>query len=152
MRKIVALLLVLVMVLALLVLLNVIGVSASTYMAGESDIEYVKEDLTEYETGESDVEYVKEDLTEYEIEQFVVEALYDEIDSKFSMADAGSCRYDINKTEEKGNYVYVYGTVWLYDKYGQLTTGFFDNSGSSMRSFEVIIHQDGYIKDCEIGS
>lgn len=118
----------------LLVLLNVIGFSACTETKEESDVEY------------ANVEYTEEDL----IEQFVVEALYDEIDGKFPNADAGSCRYDINKIEEKGEYIYVYGTVWLYDKYGNLTGGYNDGSGSMHRSYEVIIHQNGYIEDCYI--
>lgn len=108
-----------------LLLLNVIGLSACSDLTGG--------------------------LTEYEIEQFVVEALYDEIDSTFPDADAGSCRYKINKTDEKGDFIYVYGTVMLYDKYGKQTTGWSnDRSVPRQRTYEVIIHQNGYIKDCDI--
>lgn len=98
------------------------------------------------------VNVVEEDdeLTEEECEAIVVNALYDEISSKYDTADAGSCRYKINSTEEKGDYTYVYGTVTLYDKYGQLTTGWVDGSGSYNRSFEVKISSSGSAVSCDI--
>ena len=36
----------------------------------------------------------------------------------------------------------VYGTVRLYDKYGKLTTGYYDGSGSYTRSFKITINGD----------
>lgn len=102
------------------------------------------------ETTEAPAPTVVEGFTEEEIEAFVVIALFEEIDSKFDTADAGSCRYEIASMEKKGQYVYVYGSVDLYDKYGKFTTGWRDGSGTPYRRFEVVIHQSGYVYDCEV--
>lgn len=81
----------------------------------------------------------------------VATALRDEIGSKYDTADPDSCRYDINKQEEQGNYTYVYGSVTLYDKYGKLTTGWMDDSGTPYRSYTVKINNStGDVVSCEI--
>ena len=81
----------------------------------------------------------------------VATALRDEIGSKYDTADPDSCRYDINKKEEQGNYTYVYGSVTLYDKYGKLTTGWRDDSGTPYRSYTVKINNStGDVVSCEI--
>lgn len=85
-------------------------------------------------------------LTDSQIESATVEALIKLIKNKYKAADAGSCRYSINKVtqDRKGDYI-VYGTVTLYDKYGKLTTGHHDGSGSYTRSFEIKINGEmGY--------
>ena len=93
----------------------------------------------------------EDELTDDEIESSVVDALYDEIDSYYDTADAGSCKYSINKKEEKNGYIYVYGSVTLYDKYGKLTSGWYDGSGTPFRSFTVKINSDtGRVSNCEI--
>lgn len=79
-------------------------------------------------------------LTENLKEAMVASALMSEVRSKFPIADAGSTRYKINKTEQKSGYTIVYGTLHLYDKYGKATTGRSDGSGSYTRSFEVKIN------------
>ena len=80
-------------------------------------------------------------LTDSQIESATVEALLKLIKKKYDAADPESCRYSINKVTQnsKGDYV-VYGTVVLYDKYGKLTTGHYDGSGSYTRSFEIKIN------------
>ncbi len=81
----------------------------------------------------------------------VATALRDEIGSKYDTADPDSCRYDINKQEEQGNFTYVYGSVTLYDKYGKLTTGWRDDSGTPYRSYTVKINNStGKAVSCEI--
>lgn len=81
----------------------------------------------------------------------VAQALRDEIGSKYDTADPDSCRYDINKQEEQGNYTYVYGSVTLYDKYGELTTGWVDDSGTPFRTYTVKINNStGDVASCEI--
>lgn len=102
------------------------------------------------EATEAPAPTVVEGFTEEEIEAFVVNALFNEIDSKYDTADAGSCRYEIASMEKKGQYVYVYGSVDLYDKYGKFTTGWIDGSGTPYRRFEVLIHESGFIYDCEV--
>ena len=90
-------------------------------------------------------------MTDDEIESSVVNALYNKIKSKYDDADAGSCRYSINKIEKEFGYIYVYGSVTLYDKYGNLTTGWSDGSGTPFRSFSVKIDADtGRAYNCEI--
>ena len=79
-------------------------------------------------------------LTEDLKEAMVASALMSEVKTKFPIADAGSTRYKINKTEKKSSYTIVYGTLHLYDKYGKATTGRSDGSGSYTRSFEVKIN------------
>ncbi len=93
----------------------------------------------------------EDELTDDEIESIVVNALYNEINSKFDTADAGSSRYDINKTETKSGYVYVYGSVTLYDKYGMTTSGWIDESGTPYKNYTVKIDADtGRATSCEI--
>jgi curli biogenesis system outer membrane secretion channel CsgG len=92
----------------------------------------------------------KPELSSTEIENIVVKALYDKIKSTYPMADAGSCRYSINKTEKSGSYYYVYGSVTLYDKYGKTTGGWSDGSGTPFRSFTVKMNEDGRFPSCTI--
>ncbi len=93
----------------------------------------------------------KDELSDTEIESIVANALYNKIDSYYDTADAGSCRYDINKTEEKNGYIYAYGSVTLYDKYGKITGGWADGSGTAFRSFTVKINADtGLVSNCDI--
>ena len=64
----------------------------------------------------------KTEPTADEIENEVVIALYGTIQAREPLADPDSCRYSINKTEVDGSgsyyHINVYGTVTLYDKYG----------------------------------
>lgn len=90
-------------------------------------------------------------LTEDLKEAMVASALINEVKTKFSIADAGSTKYKINKTEKKGNDTIVYGTLHLYDKYGKATTGRSDGSGSYIRSFEVKINNSTKrVSSCKI--
>lgn len=114
-----------------------------------------KDENDEYSCDDIEFEYdssssLSNELTEEKIKTIVAGALYDAIDSKFDTADAGSTRYEINKTEEKKGYVYVYGNVVLYDKYGKTTTGWRDGSGSAYRSFCVIMTTSGSVYSCEV--
>jgi len=99
-----------------------------------------------YTTSDAESDFLYND----DIEAIVVGALYDEIDSKYDTADAGSSRYEINKIDRKFDAIYVYGSVTLYDKYGMTTTGWTDGSGTPFRSFEVKISEDGYALSCDI--
>ncbi len=75
-----------------------------------------------------------------ELKKLIVEsALLKEIKDSFPLADAGSTKYSINKSEKEGNYTIVYGRLTLYDKYGKTTKGRAGSSGSSSRTFEVKI-------------
>lgn len=93
----------------------------------------------------------KYELSDDVIESIVVRALYEEIDSTFDTADAGSCTYGINKTEKENGYIYVYGSVTLYDKYGRATSGWITGSGTPYKSFTVKIDEDtGRLSSCNI--
>lgn len=72
-------------------------------------------------------------------ETLATSALYSEVKKKYKMADPGSTKYKINKTEKQKDYTVVYGKLYLYDKYGKATTGYSDGSGSYIRTFEVKI-------------
>ncbi len=89
-------------------------------------------------------------LTDELIDMIVADALYDEVGSQFATADPGSCTYKVNKTVPSGKYVYVYGSLTLYDQYGRITTGRRDGSGTPYRSFEVKIDEDWDVVLCEI--
>ena len=91
-----------------------------------------------------------DELTDAEIKIKVERAILDEVKSRYKAADPYSTRYRISNTETKGNYIYVYGTVTLYDKYGQITTGHPDGSGSYSRTFEVKLGKNGGILDCTV--
>ena len=80
----------------------------------------------------------KDGLTDSEIKSIVSDALYKKIDSKYPTAEA------------KSGYIYVYGKVALFDKYGSLTTGWFDGSGSYIRNFTVKINVDTRSSSCDI--
>ena len=88
-------------------------------------------------------------LTENLKEAMVASALMSEVKTKFPIADAGSTKYKINKTEQKSGYTIVYGKLYLYDKYGKATTGRSDKSGSYTRTFEVKI-KNGTVSSCTI--
>ena len=108
-----------------------------------------RDNQEEYDIDSSYI-YSDYELTDYEIEAYVADALYEKIDSHFDTADAGSCTYSINKKEEKNGYIYVYGSVTLYDIYGNLTTGWHDGSGTSFRGFCVKLDADtGRVSKCE---
>lgn len=66
-------------------------------------------------------------------------AIYKEVKKKYSLADPDSTKISFNKTEKGSTHTTVYGKLYLYDKYGKLTTGHADKSGSSIRTFEVKI-------------
>ena len=85
-------------------------------------------------------------LSDSKIESITVNKLLELIKKKYPVADAGSSTYSINKVtrDRKGDYI-VTGTVRLYDKYGKLTTGYYDGSGSYTKSFEIKINGElGY--------
>ena len=85
-------------------------------------------------------------LSNSQIESITVKKLLELIKKKYPVADAGSSTYAINKITQdyKGDYI-VTGTVRLYDKYGKLTTGYYDGSGSYTKSFEIKINGEmGY--------
>lgn len=88
----------------------------------------------------------REGLTDSQIESITVKKLLELIKKKYPVADAGSSTYSIHKItqDRKGDYI-VTGTVRLYDKYGKLTTGYYDGSGSYTKSFEIKINGElGY--------
>ena len=94
-------------------------------------------------------------LSNSQIESIVASALVKQIDKQFKTAEGSQCRYKISTIEENktGTHYYVYGTVYLYDKYGSLTTGYVDGSGSFSKTFEVgIVKSSGNISKCEIGA
>lgn len=98
----------------------------------------------------SSAENGEKKLSDSEIKKIVEQALLDEIKSKYSEAQPNSTKYTLANTEKKGNYTYAYGTVTLYDKYGKITTGYSDGSGSFKKSFEVKISKSGSVVDCKI--
>lgn len=105
---------------------------------------------TSSNTSTSSYERESKELTDTEIKSKVEEAILDEVKSRYAVADPYSTRYKIANKETKGDYIYVYGTVTLYDKYGQITTGHADGSGSYSRTFEVKINKDGSISNCNV--
>lgn len=78
---------------------------------------------------------LNEDLKKLMVES----ALRNEVKKSYPLADPGSTKYNINKSEKQGGYTMVYGKVYLYDKYGKSTKGRSGSSGSSIRTFEVKI-------------
>lgn len=90
-------------------------------------------------------------LTEKLKETMVASALMSEVKKKFPIADAGSTKYKINKSEQKNGYTVVYGKLYLYDKYGKASTGRSDGSGSYIRTFEVkISNSTNKVSSCTI--
>lgn len=84
-------------------------------------------------------------------EKLATSALYGEIQKKYKLADPGSTKYKINKTEKQKDYTVVYGKLYLYDKYGKATTGYSDGSGSYIRTFEVKIKNSTHtVSSCTI--
>lgn len=124
--------------------------SVSMLACGNNDTSPNNKETTETEYSYTPPVEVEDTLTDAEIEDIVVRALYNKISSKYDTADAGSSRYSINKIEEKYGDIYVYGSVTLYDKYGQPTTGWNDGSGSIFRSFTVKINSSGSLRSCDI--
>lgn len=103
---------------------------------------------TNYETSEVETED-KYSLTDSKIKSLVEDALVDKIRKTYDTADPYKTRYSIGTTERDGNKYTVYGTLTMYDKYGQVTTGWIDGSGSYTRSFEVKISY-GEVSSCDI--
>lgn len=91
-----------------------------------------------------------DELSDNEIESLVASALYSKVGSKYDTADPGSTTYKINKTDKSGSYIYVYGSLTLYDKYGKATGGWVNGSGTPYRSFEVKINDSGRVVSCDI--
>ena len=84
-----------------------------------------------------------QELTASEIERLTAKALLTELkfgsNKRYSSVDPDSCKYSINKTKKDGVYTVVYGTVYYYDKYGQLTKGY----GGYSSSFTVKLTSKG---------
>ena len=84
-----------------------------------------------------------QELTASEIERLTAKALLTELkfgsNKRYSSVDPDSCKYSINKTKKDGVYTVVYGTVYYYDKYGQLTKGY----GGYSSSFTVKLTSRG---------
>ena len=107
---------------------------------------------TTKQTASSTTSYqsTKKELTDSDIKSIVVDKLYDTIDRTYVTAAPGSCRYSINTTEKKNGDIYVYGSVTLYVKYGELTGGWSDGSGTPFRRFTVKIDADTGWGSCDI--
>lgn len=101
----------------------------------------------EAESSTSSSQYTQsqsQELTASEIERLAAKALLTELKStverfKNYSVDPNSCKYSINKTKKDGVYTVVYGTVYYYDKYGQLTKGY----GGYSSSFTVKLTSKG---------
>lgn len=101
----------------------------------------------EAESSTSSSQYTQsqsQELTASEIERLAAKALLTELKStverfKNYSVDPNSCKYSINKTEKDGDNTYVYGTVYFYDKYGQLT----DLLGDYSHSFKATVYYKG---------
>lgn len=100
----------------------------------------------EAESSTSSSQYTQsqsQELTASEIERLAAKALLTELkfgsNKRYSSVDPDSCKYSINKTEKDGVYTVVYGTVYYYDKYGQLTEGY----GGYSTSFTVKVTSKG---------
>lgn len=122
-------------ILALLLCMSLCACGTSS----ESSSSDTQEEADVYSNAEIESSSEKShELTDDEVEMIVVQELYNQIStSKWHQADPGSCRYSINKTERKPGFIYIYGEVYLYDKYGKLTTGYSDGSGSYSHTFEI---------------
>ena len=83
------------------------------------------------------VDVQEDELTDSEVEAIVVKKLYKQIQYQWPTADAGSCRYSLNKIERTSHYITAYGEVYLYDKYGKLM------SGSYSHTFKILCTADG---------
>lgn len=130
--------------LALIIVLSLTACGSGTSNSSSSD-SFDSNSSGEYES--------KNELSESLIDLMVQNALLDKIREKYSEADPLSTKYRIANTQKdyqasEANYT-VYGTLTLYDKYGQITTGYLDGSGSYSKTFEVKI-EDGEVKECEI--
>lgn len=125
------------------VLISLICISVLTGCSGN---------ITSEDPTTSDISTYSENLTDSQIEALVVSALYSKLSETYDTVDAGSCRYSINKTETTSSgFTYVYGSVTLYDKYGKLTTGWIDGSGTAFRDFTVGINNSyGTVSSCKI--
>lgn len=100
----------------------------------------------EAESSTSSSQYTQsqsQELTASEIERLTAKALLTELkfgsNKRYSSVDPDSCKYSINKTKKDGVYTVVYGTVYYYDKYGQLTKGY----GGYSSSFTVKLTSKG---------
>lgn len=90
------------------------------------------------------------ELSESEITSKVENAILKQVEEQFPEADPYSTRYSISQKQKNGKYIDVYGTLTLYDKYGKTTTGYSDGSGSYTKSFEVNVSTEGYTDKCDI--
>ena len=78
------------------------------------------------------------DLTDQEIKSKVAEALQSQVKSIFSKAEPSLTRFNITNKENKNDKLYVYGTLSLFDKYGESTYPY-------RQKFELIIDEYGKI-------
>ena len=90
------------------------------------------------------------ELSDSEIKSRVEKALLEQIKTQFSEADPYSTKYSIANKKKNRKYIDVYGTCTLYDKYGKITTGYSDGSGSYTKSFEVNLSLEGFRDNCDI--
>lgn len=121
-------------ILALLLCISLCACGTSS----ESSSSDTQEEADVYSNAANDFDFSKEDeLTDSEVEAIVVKKLYKQIQYQWPTADAGSCRYSLNKIERTSHYITAYGEVYLYDKYGKLM------SGSYSHTFKILCTADG---------
>ena len=135
MKKVLALMLALIMVLSLVA-------------CGGSNTD--SETTTGKKSDSSSYEKDSKELSESEIKLKVEKAILEEVKSHYPDAEPYSTRYQIANKKTNGKYIDVYGTLTLYDKYGKVTTGYIDGSGSYTKSFEVNVSTEGYYDKCNI--
>ena len=96
----------------------------------------VDSDVTATETGGNS--------SEAAVEMLVESALYEELSSEYSSADVANSKYEIGSVEEDDfGTTYVYGKVYLYDKYGDF---YWD---SISKNFDIKI-EDNRVRSCNI--
>ena len=91
-----------------------------------------------------------EGLSDSEIKNRVQMALAKYVEDHYSEASPYRTTFKISQRSKNGNYIDIYGTCTLYDKYGKVTTGYFDGSGSYTKSFEVNLSLEGLGDKCDI--
>ncbi|MBQ1847557.1 MAG: DUF308 domain-containing protein [Clostridia bacterium] len=72
------------------------------------------------------IEEAKKKFSDSEIRSLAGKALYDQVKKQFSSSDIDpdSCKYTINKIDKSGTndlYIYVYGRLVLYNKFGKVS-------------------------------
>lgn len=121
-------------ILALLLCISLCACGTSS----ESSSSDTQEEADVYSNAEIESSSEKShELTDDEVEMIVVQELYNQIQYQWPTADAGSCRYSLNKIERTSHYITAYGEVYLYDKYGKLM------SGSYSHTFKILCTADG---------